>query len=131
MGSERSPNRMDNVLTIVRHLFSCTLVFIAIFAVIAAIATKETSFFGIPQAAQGVLLVICLWLLGIVEGLQMCGRAPQRSRPPLPLTSLGHWTADTRCGLSAERWWNSLSSQLTRIACHTLGRTRQGNWPSR
>ena len=54
-----------------RYLFSCTLVSAAIFAVIAAIVTNRTSFYGVPQAVQVALLVLCLLYLGILEGLQM------------------------------------------------------------
>ena len=59
------------VLHVVRYLFSCTLVSAAIFAVIAAIVTNRTSFYGVPQAVQVALLVLCLLYLGILEGLQM------------------------------------------------------------
>ena len=62
---------MVTALDVVRYLFSCTLVSAAIFAVIAAIATNRTSFYGVPQVVQVVLLVFCLLFLGILEGLQM------------------------------------------------------------
>ena len=65
------PLLMVTALDVVRYLFSCTLVSAAIFAVIAAIATNRTSFYGVPQVVQVVLLVFCLLFLGILEGLQM------------------------------------------------------------
>merc|ERR1719463_808485 len=59
------------LLTIVRYVISCALVSFAIFVVVAAIATNATSFFGVPQWMQALLLIVCLVCLGIVEGLQI------------------------------------------------------------
>jgi len=59
------------LLTIVRYVISCALVSFAIFVVVAAIATNATSFFGVPQWVQALLLIVCLVCLGIVEGLQI------------------------------------------------------------
>ena len=73
---------MVSLLNVVRYLFSCTLVSAAIFAVIAAIVTNRTSFYGVHQVLQVALLVLCLLYLGILEGLQMWAITPHM--PTLP-----------------------------------------------
>ena len=54
-----------------RVVFSCLLLIFCCGVVGSAIFMGKTDFFSVPAWAQLLLLLVCLFLLGVVEGLQI------------------------------------------------------------